>query len=297
MGRVMSISRRSNYWWVAVACFGVAAACVIWAAWGLWKISHTPGLPPLPALYGVAFGILGTIIAGVVGAAMALQVHAETRMAAEIGALGDGAADGTSDRASVLAHWRYDPGEWNTDARAQYRKDLRHGLIAGGVGAGFSGGLLLLITIYIGLTSSDPATQFPQLLPRMLPLCVQIAAIFGVPMLVIGLITAVVRYRQGGGGGEQAPEVFITRSGVSLNGHVYSWSMPGVRLEGVSYETGTPDRLDFHLRSGARNVSAVYVGASVYKVRADSEFSVPVPPGREAEARRVVDELSPILRA
>ena len=164
------------------------------------------------------------------------------------------AASGVAPDATVLAHWSYAPGEWREYAAAEYR-------FRTGEALWFAAGVMLFGTLVLQL--SRPAT-----LAVALAVSAGIGALLGVIRLLVARASHATNVATPTG------EVVISPHAVLLNGRYYVLEDGRFRFGGVRFlDEETPPVLEFtvwwNTRSGV----------------ADEQVYVPVPHGREEEAR------------
>lgn len=175
--------------------------------------------------------------------------------------------DKISSGGNVLARWSYDTRTWSSYTEEEHVRDrkARWGLFAFiavislVVGAGFS--------IYLAVTDQD--------MPW-----------FGL-LVALGIIVLIAITAAATAWGEYARnksrkqgEVTISDDGVIFNGVLHTWHSPGGALESVTWEDGHPPVIIF-----------AYSGPSG-TARGTWYARIPVPLGREDEARRIIDRFN-----
>ena len=157
----------------------------------------------------------------------------------------------------VLAHWRYDPAEWsayaNREAAYRGREAFRLGL-----------GVTALGTVLLGFSEGDWAGG--------LAVSAVIGGIIGVGRW------AMARSARASNLSVPAGEVIIAPNAILLNGRYEVLQDHHFRFGGVRYvETERPPILEFTVTWPTRGG------------RTNEQYRVPVPTGREDEARALVD--------
>jgi len=158
----------------------------------------------------------------------------------------------------VLARWTYTADEWREYTRAEWKRRRLEAVVVGA--------LLLLVGYCSGRGGGDEGNAM-------------MAAAFMVGVAVAGgLLGRAYLARKAN---EAAPgEAVITGSAILLNGKYHVLSNETYSFQGVRYDTeAKPPLLEFSISWGTRQ------GQTGEKIR------VPVPAGREAEAREVVAAL------
>lgn len=159
----------------------------------------------------------------------------------------------------VLAHWVYAPEEWSSYARSEVKRRTVEWIA---VGAGLFG---------IGLLGSGREGGAAALVS---------ASAVAAAIVAGRLVMARRAYRQSAG---QPGEVIITPTAILLGNRRHVLSDEAHQLEGVEFDLhAQPPRLEFTVGSGARSSPGSERGRTRDRIR------VPVPAGREAEARQVL---------
>ncbi len=161
-----------------------------------------------------------------------------------------------------LAHWTYEPDEWNRFAEGEWNRTREKALWTP---FGIAGGVIFLGYLFKGWGIDD----FKIVLPWILGLSILIA-IF---MYYFGLRT----YNKGK---ENVGEVFIGDRAVQFNGNYCSWDYFGAKLGKVELIKADPPVLQFEIRQIGR-----------YGTRS-SEVRVPVPRKHAKEAENIVLKFS-----
>ena len=161
-----------------------------------------------------------------------------------------------------LAHWHYDPVEWNLFAEGEWSRTKKKALW---MPFGIIAGVVVLGYLFKGWGIED----FKLLLPWILGLAVGAALL----LYVYGLRVYKKRL-------ESVGEVFIGDRAVLFNGTYYTWDFLGGSLGTVELLEGDPPILQFEIRQIGR-----------YGNRS-SEVRVPVPRKHEEEAKKLVAKFS-----
>jgi hypothetical protein len=157
----------------------------------------------------------------------------------------------------VLAHWRYDPSEWSAYA---HREATFRGREALGVGVGVA----VLGTLFGGIWEGDWGGGFA------------VAAVIG--GVIGGIRWAMAHAARASNLSTPAGEVIISPNAILLNGRYEVLQDDNFRFGGVRYvETERPPILEFTVTWATRSG------------RTNEQYRVPVPAGREDEARALVD--------
>jgi hypothetical protein len=175
---------------------------------------------------------------------------------AEPGAPGLPAAElAVRSHGTVLARWTYTADEWRAYTRAEWKRRVLEAAVVGV--------LLLLVGYCSGRGGGDEG------MAMMTAATVVAVAIMG------GMLGRAHLARQAN---QAAPgEAVITPSAILLNGKYHVLRNETYRFQGVRYDTeAKPPLLEFSISWGTRH------GKTGEKIR------VPVPAGRESEAREVV---------
>jgi hypothetical protein len=165
---------------------------------------------------------------------------------------------------AVLARWTYDPGTWaryteeehGRDRKARWQLFAFISVIALVVGIGFS--------IFLAVTGED-MPWFGLLVALGIIVLVAITA----------ASTAFAEYARNKS--RRQGEVIISDEGVVFNGILHTWHSPGAALESVTWEDGHPPVIIF-----------AYSGPSG-TARGTWYARIPVPSGREVEARGIIE--------
>jgi hypothetical protein len=162
---------------------------------------------------------------------------------------------------NLLVHWRYEPGQWQRYAEAEFERNKAD-----------KRSLFWLIAVIMAVVGTvfyigDPEGGFwvVVVLTGLLALLAILA--FVVPRLDYN------RNRQSVG------EALISPEGVYLNGRFHIWNRLGSRLTSVSLVEGDPAAIEFEIAYPSRT------GTQVYTVR------VPIPRGQEEVAQQVIAHL------
>lgn len=200
------------------------------------------------------FGILGSIF-GATGLLVGVITYFTTRKAA-------GQIDAILAGQGVLAHWTYTLREWELYAEGEAKRARKAALIVFPILL-----LPLLFFLYIGFFRAGGATAAP--------LLIAFGVVAGVSLLVWALIFLPARSLKKRGPGD----AYVTPDAVLLGGRLYSWRVMGARLTKVVYEAGDPSVVEF---------AWIQPGAGARGSSGRMDVRVPVPRGREEEARRLV---------
>ncbi|MDO8671378.1 MAG: hypothetical protein Q7O66_08095 [Dehalococcoidia bacterium] len=160
-----------------------------------------------------------------------------------------------------LAHWKYEARLWRHYVKAEFKENIA------GYAALFK--ILAAVSLLIGIVFAvidREAGLFVLLL--MLAL---IALMGFLAFVVPGVNNAILKSHPG--------EAVITNKSVYIGGRLHSWGLPGFALVGATLHNGRHT-----------HVEICYEYPSSPKPQIE-EVRVPVPPGREDEARRVVGQL------
>jgi hypothetical protein len=170
----------------------------------------------------------------------------------------------------TLARWKYDPRTWASYTEEEHVRDrkARWQLFA------FIAAISLVVGLgfwIIGGLAGEKDTW--------------IGMVAALGIIVIIAITAAgttfAEYRRNKG--RQQGEVVIADEGVVFNGVLHTWHSPGAALESVTREEGNPPVIVF-----------AYSGPSG-TARGTWYARVPVPHGREEEARRIIDHFNVVI--
>jgi hypothetical protein len=85
---------------------------------------------------------------------------------------------------------------------------------------------------------------------------------------------------------KNAGEIYIGKSGISVNGAVHTWNIPGSRLESVAFTEKPLPLLTFVYSY------PMVAGRFLYVFRQAASVRVPVPRGRETEALELTEQFS-----
>jgi membrane protein YdbS with pleckstrin-like domain len=160
---------------------------------------------------------------------------------------------------NVLIHWTYSPDLWRDYVRKDYNEDKKNKM-----------GLFFVISafaVFFGLLFflMDRKAGFIVLL-------IMIGLII-ILRLTVFLSSRFIYWQNRKAKGE----AFITPTAVLLNKQLHAWGSLGSTLEGVKFRPGRPALIEF--------------GYSAPSGRAMASYSVrvPVPPGQEEAAQRVIE--------
>jgi hypothetical protein len=167
---------------------------------------------------------------------------------------------------NLLAHWTYTPEQWKEYTEEEYKEDkaAKTGLFI----------LVAVITVIVCVIFGLVERADPKI---MLFIVLGIIAIVGMAAFFSSLGNYMNNKKRLG-------EVFLALDGVYLNRQLHTWKAIGSQLEDALFEEG-PDfkpRLRFEYSAPSRN------GRDSYTAR------VPIPPGQEAAAKRIVDQISEV---
>lgn len=170
-------------------------------------------------------------------------------------------------RGEFLVHWTYQPGEWSRFTAAEQAKADRQARwlpLAGGV-VGAAGGLIFLPVI--------------QLSGLLLVTAGSVALGWGLGRLV----------RRRGALKETDPaEAYIGAEIAYCGGRTIGWTGNGMAISGLELLAGDPAVLQITVRTGIKGAWSILVPHSR---RLTLVYRIPVPAGREAEARQVIAAL------
>lgn len=159
---------------------------------------------------------------------------------------------------NLLAHWHYEPGEWQRYAGAEFEREKteKRALFW----------LVTAITVVIGgaclIFDPEAGKWVALVLIGMLAILAVLA--FGAPHL---------EYRRNQ---RSAGEALISPDGVYLNGRLHLWNRLGSRLVGVSLVEGDPAAIEFTIAYPSRTGTQ------------EDVVWVPIPRGQEAVAQQVI---------
>ena len=176
----------------------------------------------------------------------------------------------------TIVHWRYEPQEWRQftefDKRKRLTQDTRQALVLLAILV-----LALFAFLLIGSTSAFAGVAI---------LAVIIIAGIAVHFFVNSQRQRQMESTDSNSGGE----VYITPNGISTNGVWFDWGddtpwlltavTPVLRDMGVRLPPNVPSYIEFKCRGPA---------AGRPSFRVDKKWRVPVPTGKEDEARRVFE--------
>ena len=173
-----------------------------------------------------------------------------------------------------LAHWTYNPEEWETYTEQEHTEDkaAKKGLFI----------MISVIAIIVGIIFYAVVRDN----------FLVILSIFLFIILVAGLsayFSTVAPYRQNR---KYLGEVYISQDGVYVNRQAHIWKGIGARLENVVYEDG-PQRKNVVYEDGKLPQSRIrfdYSTPGRYS-RNDYTARVPVPRGQEEAAKKIVAEI------
>ena len=159
---------------------------------------------------------------------------------------------------NLLAHWHYEPGEWQRYAGAEFERERteKRSLFW----------LVMAITVVIGgaclIFDPEAGKWVALVLIGMLAILAVLA--FGVPHL---------EYRRNR---RSTGEALISSDGIYLNGRLHLWSRLGSRLVGVALVEGDPAAIEFTIAYPSRTGTQ------------EDVVWVPIPRGQDAVAREVI---------
>jgi hypothetical protein len=201
---------------------------------------------------GFALSFLGGFIAIIGLIAMVIYL----RMA--------GILDRITKKENVLAYWKYTPEEWK-----QYTEQEPQGDILGRRNLFF---IIAVISIFVGIIFWFVVRDHPLVIVCII---LGIIAITGITTWTTGL--ANYQHNKGNLG-----EVYIALDGVFLNRQLHIWKGIGNKLEEISFDDLSSGQswIKIGYSSPSRN------GPDYYSVQ------IPVPPGQEDRARKIVAEIA-----
>jgi len=166
----------------------------------------------------------------------------------------------------LLAHWNYHPEEWRqfTELTFSTEKSEKRGLLV------FVSAIILVIGGGFWLIVRDEAAAWVFLF--LLGLIVL--------LWLIVLIVPRLAYRRNLKG---PGEVYVGASGIYLNGSVHTWNLIGSRFESVEFVSEPIPVLGFVYSY------LMAAGRFLFLFRQYATVPVPVPKGREEEAKKIVD--------
>lgn len=154
----------------------------------------------------------------------------------------------------VLAHWTYEAGEWGAYTRTESKRKTTETIVLGVA--------VFLVSVLIGGKGDEGEAMMAA------------GAMVGGMLIAGGLLLARSSHQANTSG---PGEAIISPSAILLNGQYHVLRNETYRFEGVTYDqTATPPVLEFKVAWSTRH------GPSSERVR------IPVPSGREEEAREVV---------
>jgi hypothetical protein len=166
----------------------------------------------------------------------------------------------------VLAHWTYTADEWQHYAAHEQARAKKYFIIIASI---------LTIVLLVPLTSlvlSTPRGAMERTVPEAF-LVVFVPIAFAVALVwVVTVVPARGLSRTPWG------EAYISADGALLRDRYYSWSYMLASLQSVRLEEGDPSLIEFTWRQPG------YRGSQTHSVR------VPVPRGREDEARKLISK-------
>ena len=175
-----------------------------------------------------------------------------------------------------IVHWRYKPQEWRQfiefDKKKRHAQDTRQALVIVVILI-----VALLAFLFVGMLSAFAG---------MAIFAVIITAGIAVHFFVNSQRQKQIESTDANSGGE----VYITPNGISTNGVWFDWGedtpwrlatvTPVLRDMGVRLPPNVPSYIEFKCRGRA---------AGRHQVKVNKRWRVPVPGGREDEARRVFE--------
>lgn len=177
---------------------------------------------------------------------------------------------------NAIAHWQVDPQTWAAfmefDKAQRNKQDQRTLLV-------ILLAIVLLLCVFFLLGVVEAVIAI-----------VILAAVFSV-VAIIHFVLQGHRYRQmESRGGPGYGDVYITPAGISANGVWFDWGdntpwklvtvTPALADSGIRLPPGVPSYLEFKCRARA---------AGRHRAQIDKTWRVPVPRGKESEAREVVE--------
>lgn len=172
-------------------------------------------------------------------------------------------ADAILQKQNILAHWTYTPEEWKTYTEEEHADDSfdKRSLFL----------LVAIIAVVVGIGMGIVYRDF-------LLIFYIIAGIIAVIGLTAYLSTVIpYRWNQ-----QHLGDVYIAKDGVYLNRRLHFWKGLSTRLRKISWEEGKHSLPRIIIEYSSTN----FLTGNYYTAR------VPVPPGQEETARRIVNELS-----
>ena len=164
---------------------------------------------------------------------------------------------------NLLAHWTYSKSEWLAFADREHREQVE-----------FSRGLFLMIAVISVIVGVIFVIAVPD---SLLSTSITIGGL----IVIIGFTALFTTWQRHNQNLNHLGEVYLNRGGVYINRELHNWTTLGARLEGASID-------DKHL--GQSIITFTY-SAPTRMGRTSYNARVPVPLGREAEAKTVVDQI------
>jgi hypothetical protein len=165
---------------------------------------------------------------------------------------------------NILAHWIYSEHEWRAYAEREHREQVE-----------INRSMFLMITVI----SIIVGVIFVIVVPDSLA---STAITIGGLILIIGFTAFFVTWYRRAQNRKFIGEVYLSRDGVYINRELHTWRGLGGKLEGVSLDDKHLGQaiLTFDYSAPGKN------GRYYYSAR------VPVPLGREAEAKKLLNEIA-----
>jgi hypothetical protein len=175
-----------------------------------------------------------------------------------------GILDKTVKKENILVHWTYAPEEWKTYTKTEHKEDTST-----------RKGLFLMVLVISALVCGVMAAVVRDDYLIFFLIFLGIVAITGITALATGWSN----YRNNQA---RLGEVYITLDGLYLNKQLHVWKGLGNSLEAIAFEEEyrAQPRIKVDYSSPART------GRNYYTAR------VPVPPGQEEVARKIVAEIA-----
>ncbi len=175
-----------------------------------------------------------------------------------------GRLDRITRKEEVLAHWTYSPEDWKAYAEEEHKEDAadKKGVFI----------MVMIISIIVGIVFWLVVRDNPLLIAGII---LGIIAVTGIAAFTSSWTTYLNNKRHHG-------EAFIHLDGVYLNRQLHIWKGIGTRLEEVVYEddgTSLP-LIKFDYSAPGRNERYYYTAR------------VPVPPGEEENAKRIIVQIA-----
>jgi hypothetical protein len=148
---------------------------------------------------------------------------------------------------SKTVHWTYNPAEWQRLTTRAWRRSIRSNLIVTGIV------WVVLVGVFLA--------NFPNV-SSALALGTGLAVLLGLLLFLMAFVKLQLRRRR------TTSDVYISRTGIILNGWYYSMSGWTGGLNRTTYKAGDPAMLSFDIGWG----------------RSRRVLKVPVPHGRERDA-------------